>query len=66
MKYSSGWNYATPSNHRLLHFELESARSFSQYLFKETLNNSQHSRVRRVVSECGVKFCDFCPELRHF
>ena len=33
---------------------------------KETLNNSQHSRVRRLVSECGVKFCDFCPELRHF
>jgi hypothetical protein len=27
MKYSSGWNYATPSNHWLLHFELESAIS---------------------------------------
>ena len=33
---------------------------------RETLNNSPRDRSRRAVSGCEVKFCDFCPELRHF
>lgn len=34
--------------------------------FKKMLNYPPHSRVRRVVFGCGVKFYEFYPELRHF